>query len=98
MGETVSSYALACGSTDYASSEAIGNASFSNRDTLSSAIYLFGKNVLPYDIDIILIKSESSLAIKDSMATLWTVILAAVLPLSVVAAGAVMMVKRRRHN
>lgn len=98
LGESVDCYALACGSTDFASAEALNNASFSNRDTLFSAMYLFGKNVLPYDIDIISIKSQSSLAITSSMATVWTVILCAVLPASVVVACAVVMKKRRRHN
>ena len=98
IGETVPTYALACGTTDYASAEALENASFSNYDVLSSAIYLFGKNVLPYDIDIIRIESESSLAIKDSMVTLWTVILAVILPLAAATVGVVITVKRRRHN
>ena len=98
MGETVACYALACGSTDYASAEAINNASFSNRDTLSSAIYLFGKNVLPYDIEIIRVQSPNSLAIKESMSTLWTVILAGVLPLTAVGVGVFVTVKRRRFN
>lgn len=97
-GESVACYALACGSTDYASEEAIGNASFSNRDTLSSAIYLFGKNVLPYDIEVIRIESPSSLAIKDGMITLWTVILAVILPLCAAGVGVYVTVKRRRHN
>ena len=97
-GETVSSYALMCGTTDFASEEAIENASFSNRDTLYTAIYLFGKNVLPYDIDIIKVESPSSLTIGNGMAITWFVILAAVIPLGVIAAGVTVTVKRRRHN
>lgn len=97
-GETVSSYAMACGTTDFAAEEAIDNASFSNRDILFTAIYLFGKNVLPYDIDIIKVQSTSSLNISSSMAIVWTVILAAVIPVGVIAAGVTVTVKRRRHN
>lgn len=98
VGESVPAYALACGSTDYASGEALENASFSNRDTLYSAIYLFGKSVLPYDIDIIEIESESSLAISESMAVVWTVVLAVLFPIGVLTACIVVMRKRRRHN
>jgi len=98
LGESVACYALACGSTDYASIEALENASFSNRDTLFSAMYLFGKNVLPYEIDIVTIRSQSSLSITSAMATVWTVILAVVLPLGVVATCVVVTAKRRRHN
>ena len=98
LGETISSYALACGTTDFASEEAIENASFSNRDTLFTAIYLFGKNVLPYDIDIIKVESTSSLAIDSTMTAVWFVILAAVVPAGVIAVGITVTIKRRRHN
>ena len=98
LGETVDCYALACGSTDFASKEALENATFSNRDTLFSAMYLFGKNVLPYDIDIITVESESSLSITSGLVTVWTVILAVVIPLGVVATCVVVTNKRRRHN
>ncbi len=98
QGESVAAYALACGSTDYASKEAIDNGSFSNRDTLFSAIYLFGKNVLPYDIDIIQVEASSALAITETMAIVWSILLAAVIPLGVFAAGITVTVKRRRHN
>ncbi len=98
LGESVACYALACGSTDYASTEALANASFSNRDTLYSAMYLFGKNVLPYDIDIISVKSQSSLSISDSMVIIWTVTLAVVIPLGAVVSCVIVMAKRRRHN
>ncbi len=96
--ESVSGYMLACGSTAYASEDALHNAAFSNRDTLYSAIYLFGKNVLPFDIDIIKIEATSALAISEGMATVWTVILSAVLPLSAAAVGIVLVVKRKKHN
>lgn len=98
IGEMVDCFALACGSTDYASTEALDNASFSNRDTLYSAMYLFGKNVLPYEIDIIMIESGSSLSITDTLAVVWTVILAVIIPLGSVAACIHVMAKRRRHN
>ncbi len=96
--EAVNLYLLACGSTAFASEEAIENAAYSNRDTLYSAIYLFGKNVLPYDIDIIKIESPSSLAIQESAANGWTIFLSAILPLVLVAAGTVVVIKRRKHN
>ena len=96
--EVVNTYLLACGSTAYASESAIENAAYSNRDTLYSAIYLFGKNVLPYDIDVIRIATPSSLAILESTANTWTVILTVVLPLAFVGAGVFVVVKRRKHN
>lgn len=96
--ESVNGYMLACGSTAYASEEAIGNAAYSNRDTLYSAIYLFGKNVLPFDIEILKIEASSSLSIGDSMATVWTILLSGVLPLGVIALGVVVIVRRRKHN
>ncbi len=96
--ETVNTFLLACGSTAYASEEALTNAAYSNRDTLYSAVYLFGKNVLPYDIDIIQIVDDSSLAITDTMATVWTILLSAVLPLLFVGAGVCVMIRRRKHN
>ena len=96
--EAVNLYLLACGSTAFASEEAIENAAYSNRDTLYSAIYLFGKNVLPYDIDIIKIESPSSLAIADGAANGWTIFLSAILPLVLVAAGTVVVIRRRKHN
>ena len=96
--ESVNLYLLACGSTAYASKDAIENAAYSNRDTLYSAIYLFGKNVLPYDIDIIKIATPSSLAILEDTATSWTYFLSGFLPLVLVAVGAVVVVKRRKHN
>ena len=96
--ESVNLYLLACGSTEFASQEAIENAAYSNRDTLYSAIYLFGKNVLPYDIDIIKIATPSSLAIKDSAANGWTIFLSGILPLVFVGAGAVVVIRRRKYN
>lgn len=96
--ESVNLYLLACGSTAYASKEAIENAAYSNRDTLYSAIYLFGKNVLPYDIEIIKIATPSSLAISDDSANSWTIFLSGVLPLILVGAGTVVVIKRRKHN
>ena len=98
MSESVNLYLLACGSTAFASEEAINNAAYSNRDTLYSAIYLFGKNVLPYDIDIIKIETPSSLAIDDSAANGWTIFLSGILPLVFVATGAVVVIRRRKHN
>lgn len=98
LSESVNLYLLACGSTAFASEEAIGNAAYSNRDTLYSAIYLFGKNVLPYDIDIIKIETPSSLAIDDSSANGWTIFLSGILPLVFVATGAVVVIRRRKHN
>ena len=96
--ESVNLYLLACGSTAFASKEAIENAAYSNRDTLYSAIYLFGKNVLPYDIDIIKIATPSSLAIPEDAASNWTIFLSGILPLVFVAAGAVVVIRRRKHN
>jgi len=96
--ESVNLYLLACGSTAFASKEAIENAAYSNRDTLYSAIYLFGKNVLPYDIDIIKIATPSSLAIEESTANGWTIFLSGILPLVFVGAGAVVVIRRRKYN
>lgn len=98
MSEAVNLYLLACGSTAFASKEAIENAAYSNRDTLYSAIYLFGKNVLPYDIDIIKIETPSSLAIDDSAANRWTIFLSGILPLVLVGTGTVVVIRRRKHN
>jgi len=98
ISESVNLYLLACGSTAFASKEAIENAAYSNRDTLYSAIYLFGKNVLPYDIDIIKIETPSSLAIYEDTAEGWTIFLSGVLPLVFVGAGAIVVIRRRKHN
>ena len=96
--ETVPMYLLACGSTAYASNDAIENAAYSNRDVLYSAVYLFSKNVLPYDIDVIKLVDTSALSISDAMTVTWTVILCAVMPLSVIGAGIFVLIRRRKHN
>lgn len=98
QSETISSYMLACGSTAYASEDALSNAAYSNRDTLYSAIYLFGKNVLPYDLDIIKIVDSSSLSIREGTAVAWSVFLSVLLPLIPVGAGIAVLVKRKKKN
>lgn len=98
VSESVSCYMLACGSTSFASNEALMNSAYSNRDTLYSAIYLFGRNILPFDIDIVQVDNPYSLAVPDSGAIGWTVFLCGVLPALAVAAGVVVVVRRRKHN
>ncbi len=98
QSESVKVYMISCGSTSFASNEALANAAYSNRDVIYSAIYLFGRNILPFDIDIIKIEDPSSLSIPDSEANEWTVVLVGVIPALFVAAGIFVLVRRRRHN
>lgn len=98
VSESVSCYMLACGSTSFASNAALSNSAYSNRDTLYSAIYLFGRNILPFDIDIVKIDNPYSLSVPDSDVIGWTVFLCGLLPAAAVAAGVIVVVRRRKHN
>lgn len=96
--ETANFFALACGSTAFASREALGNAAYGNRDVMFSAVYRFSRNVLPYDIDVIAIENPSSLQISGGAANGWTVFFVAILPLAVLGLGTAMVIRRRKHN
>ncbi len=96
--ETANFYALACGSTSFASNEILNNAAYGNRDVLFSAVYLFSRNVMPYDIDVVAVENPSSLAIKDGAATAWLVVLSVVIPMIALSIGIAVTVRRKKHN
>lgn len=98
LNESVSFYCLACGSTSFASNEILNNAAYGNRDVMFSAVYLFSRNVLPYDIDVVAVENPSVMNLSSTAGTVWTVILAVLIPLAVLGVGVGRMIKRKKHN
>ena len=89
-------YTLICGSTGFAKSEYLNDPVYGNRDVLTLAMRLMGKEIIPFEIDFKVIQSEA-VDIEDSEARAWTVVFCTVIPVAALAMGTVVYF-RRRHQ
>ena len=79
----------------YAEDQYINSNAYANRDILFAFVQTLGKNVVPMDIDFKVFASEE-LDITTAEAYTWTVVLTALIPVCVLAAGTVVYVRRKR--
>ncbi|MBQ2686609.1 MAG: hypothetical protein IJF55_02615, partial [Clostridia bacterium] len=91
----IPTYVLACGSTSFVSDDAF-TAVYGNKDMLYYTMRVMGKEIVPFDIDFVVIKSEAlnTLGVNTKGVTALICLLPA---LTVIAIGAVVLVKRRKH-
>ena len=91
----IPTYVLSCGSTSFVS-EAAFTSVYGNRDMLYYTIRIMGKEIVPFDIDFVVIKSEAldTLGVNTKGVTALICVLPA---LSVIVVGTVVLVKRRKH-
>lgn len=87
-------YVLCAGTASFADDKYIGNSIYGNRDLIFNAMKSFGKQNVPLDLDFKFFDSEG-LDLTSAQANQWTVILCAVLPAAVFAAGIVVFIRRR---
>ena len=92
--EYMYSYVLACGSADYNNSEYLNAKSYANRDILYSAMRITGRERVLADIEPKVL-DDTSIDITTAQANNWTVALATVLPVVIIACGAVVWVRRK---
>lgn len=93
----IPTYVLACGTTEFANKDIIESATYGNRDTLYYAMRLMGKEILPFEIDFIVLRSE---ALDTSKVNTTAVLVAmSVIPAALaVTAGIIVLIKRRKHS
>lgn len=91
----IPTYVLSCGSTSFVSNDAF-TAVYGNRDMLYYTMRVMGKEIVPFDIDFVVIKSEAlnTLGVNTKGVTALICVLPA---LTVIAIGTVVLVKRRKH-
>lgn len=79
----------------FAEDQYVNSNAYANRDILFAFVQTLGKNVVPMDIDFKVFASEE-LDITTAEAYTWTVVLTALIPVCVLAAGTVVYVRRKR--
>lgn len=87
-------YVLAAGTAAFADDKYIGSSSYGNRDLIFACMKNFGKKTVPVDIDF-KVFDDTMLDITTSQAKAWTIVLTAVFPTAVLAAGLVVFIRRR---
>lgn len=80
----------------YARDQYINSNAYANRDILFAYVNQLGKNIVPMDITFKVFASEE-LDITTAEAYTWTVVLTAVIPICVLAAGTVVYVRRKNR-
>lgn len=88
-------YVFSCGTSGFASEAMLEDTTYGNRDVLFYAMRLMGKETVLFEIDYKVIQSEGLDKITEGQATAWTVVLSAMLPVTVLVVGTVTFVKRR---
>lgn len=79
----------------YAEDKYINSNAYGNRDILFALVMSMGKNIVPMDIEFKVFASEE-LDITTLEAYTWTIVMGAVIPVGILAAGIVVYVKRKR--
>lgn len=92
--DTISTYTLVCGTTEFAAEEFITDATYGNHDVLFLSMRLMGKEVVPFEIDFKVVQSEG-LDIAEEEVTAWTVCICAIVPVIMLALGTFVFIKRR---
>ena len=91
----IPTYVLSCGSTSFVSDAAFTSV-YANRDMLYYTMRVMGKEIVPFDIDFVVVTSEAVDAIGDNAKSV-TAFICIFPALSVIAIGTVVLVKRRKH-
>lgn len=91
----IPTYVLACGSTSFTSDAAFTSV-YANRDMLFYTMRVMGKEIVPFDIDFVVITSEAlnTLGVNTKGVTALICVLPA---LTAIVIGTVVLVKRRKH-
>ena len=92
--DSVSTYTIVCGTTDFASEEYVNSATYGNRDVLFHSMRLMGKEVVPFEIDFKVVQSEG-LEIDENEALAWEICLCAIVPVTMLVLGTLVFIKRR---
>lgn len=88
------SYVMVCGSMDFASDDYLYKNAFANSDILYSTMRAMGKKTVPFNLDYKWFE-DNSLDITANQANAWTVVITVVIPLIVLAVGAVVSIRRK---
>lgn len=87
-------YTLVCGTTGFAKAEYLNDPAYGNRDVLTLAMRLMGKEIIPYELDFKVIEGEA-LTMEKSESTAWTIILCSIIPLAALGMGTAVYVRRK---
>ncbi len=90
-----SSYVLCTATADFASEKYINSNVYANRDILYSAFKLMGRDFIPADIDFKVLEKYDIEDMTTAQANRWTAALIFTLPVIILAAGAVICIRRR---
>jgi hypothetical protein len=93
--EEVSTYALFCGTTDFAGQELLNSTAYCNSDVLYVAMRIMGREEVPFDIDFKVVQGEDMSAVTETGVITWTVCLCTLIPLAMLIGGTVVFIKRR---
>ena len=92
--ETYTSYVLACGTTEFTSSDYLQSNAYGNADIIFAVMKAMGREKVPIDIDFRVFE-DNTLDITSSEANTWTVVFTALLPCIVLALGITVYVHRK---
>lgn len=92
-----SSYVLACGSTEFASSKMLQSNSYGNGDLLLTALRYMGREPVPVGLTFKPFADSTIDTVTTSEATQYTVVLAAVPALAALIVGVVVIVRRKNR-
>ncbi len=93
--ESVSSYLMACGCPEMLNK--VGSQSYANREIINILIKKLPMKKIPVDLDYKMFEDYGLSAITSKNVTVWTVVLAVVMPLCVIVAGCVVVIRRKRR-
>ena len=88
------SFVLACGSTNFATNEYIGQKAYSNSDILHAAMKQMGQERIPVNLDLKPF-DNTSLDITASEATNWSLAIILILPITAIIFCTVILIRRR---
>ncbi len=93
--EEVLSYLMACGCPEML--EYVGSQSFANREIINVLIKKLPMKKVPVDLDYKKFEDYGLSSITESAVSVWTVILSVAMPLAVITAGCVVVIRRKRR-
>ncbi len=93
--EQINSYLMACGCPEML--DYVGTQSFANREIINILIKKLPMKKVPVDLDYKKFDDYGLTSITNEAVTTWTVVLAAGIPLCVLAVGCVMVIRRKRR-
>lgn len=92
--EPVAAHVLACSSTNFCDAEYILQNQYGNADIMLTAMREFGKDTVPLDLDFKVL-DDMGLSISTKEASVWTVVIAGVVPVIMLVMGTVVYIRRK---